>query len=100
MIELPEAIVIAKQINDTLKGKTIEKAIRGHTPHTFIFPQDRDKMSENQRKDFPYQLGEEYKDELFTKIMKGKIIKRSWANGNAILILSKKKLYLKNTNFI
>ena len=33
MIELPEAIVLAGQINGTLKGKRILGAAFGHTPH-------------------------------------------------------------------
>lgn len=37
MIELPEAIVISRQLHDTIMGKTIQQAIWGQTPHTFAF---------------------------------------------------------------
>ncbi|MDH5795844.1 MAG: endonuclease VIII [Candidatus Bathyarchaeota archaeon] len=37
MIELPEATVIARQMSDELKGKTIESSIRGSSPHKFAF---------------------------------------------------------------
>jgi formamidopyrimidine-DNA glycosylase len=33
MIELPEAISIAKQLNDTIGGKQIASVITAHTPH-------------------------------------------------------------------
>jgi formamidopyrimidine-DNA glycosylase len=37
MIELPEALTIARQISRELKGKRIEAAIRGNAPHKFAF---------------------------------------------------------------
>ena len=37
MLELPEAIVIAKQINNTLKGKRIASAIANQSPHKFAW---------------------------------------------------------------
>jgi formamidopyrimidine-DNA glycosylase len=37
MIELPEAIVIARQMNATLKGKRIVSGDRGNTTHKFAF---------------------------------------------------------------
>src|SRR5512138_3429143 len=37
MIELPEAVTIARQIDETLKGKRIVGAIRGFSPHKFAF---------------------------------------------------------------
>jgi formamidopyrimidine-DNA glycosylase len=88
MIELPEALVIAGQIQQTLAGKTIKTGIRNHNPHIFIFPQDRDylKKKGNQNTDYPYQLGEEYKDELFKELVLGKSIKKCWADGNVIFI--------------
>lgn len=67
MIELPEAIVISKQIDDTLEGKTVKKAIRDQNPHKFAF---KGKFS----------------DKDFSQILKGKIIKKSWSNGNVILV--------------
>ena len=67
MIELPEAIVISKQINNTLKGKVVKSAIRGQTPHKFAFPG-------------------KYSDEEVSLILKGKTITKSWSNGNIILV--------------
>lgn len=47
MLELPEAVVIAKQINNTLKGKRITSAIANQSPHKFAWytgdPRDYDK---------------------------------------------------------
>lgn len=37
MMELPEAVVLAAQMNDTVKGKTIESANGGNSPHKFAF---------------------------------------------------------------
>lgn len=37
MIELPEAISLARQFNAELKGKVISSAIRGSSPHKFAF---------------------------------------------------------------
>ena len=37
MIEMPEAVVLARQINAQLKGKRIASAVRGNSPHKFAF---------------------------------------------------------------
>jgi formamidopyrimidine-DNA glycosylase len=37
MIELPEAAVVAQQINDTLQGKQIVSAVAGASPHKFAW---------------------------------------------------------------
>lgn len=37
MIELPEAFVLAEQINNTLQGKTITKVVAAHSPHKFAW---------------------------------------------------------------
>jgi formamidopyrimidine-DNA glycosylase len=37
MIELPEAVVLAKQINQTLLGRQIKKAIANQSPHKFAW---------------------------------------------------------------
>ena len=37
MIEMPEAITIAKQMNQTLTGKTILKFGRGNKTHKFLW---------------------------------------------------------------
>ncbi|MGI5998544.1 MAG: DNA-formamidopyrimidine glycosylase family protein [Lutispora sp.] len=48
MIELPEAKVIARQINETLKGKRIDRVVASHTPHKFAWyfedPKDYQKL--------------------------------------------------------
>lgn len=67
MIELPEAIVFSIQINDTLRGKTVKSAIRGQNPHKFAFSGKHSNIE-------------------FSQILKGKTIKKSWANGNVILV--------------
>lgn len=37
MFELPEYVTLAKQINDTLKGKTIQRGQLGNSPHKFVW---------------------------------------------------------------
>lgn len=37
MIELPEAVTIARQMRETLTGKRIASAMRGNSPHKFAF---------------------------------------------------------------
>ncbi|HHX65720.1 MAG TPA: endonuclease VIII, partial [Chloroflexi bacterium] len=37
MIELPEAIVIARQITETVSGKRIARAVANASPHKFAF---------------------------------------------------------------
>ncbi|MBN1889228.1 MAG: hypothetical protein JW850_14640 [Thermoflexales bacterium] len=37
MYELPECVVLAKQMNDTLKGKTIQRGQLGNSPHKFVW---------------------------------------------------------------
>ncbi len=37
MFELPEAVVLAGQINQALKGKRILKATANHSPHKFAW---------------------------------------------------------------
>ena len=67
MIELPEAIIIAQQIDSELKGKEISSGISGHTPHRFAFSD----------KKIPHAK--------FAKIVPGKTIGDSFAHGMAIL---------------
>lgn len=66
MIELPEAITIARQISNDLKGKKIASGVRGSSPHKFAFTG-------------------QYSDEDFAAIVRGKTIGDSWANGSVIL---------------
>jgi formamidopyrimidine-DNA glycosylase len=37
MFELPEFVTLARQMNDTLKGKTIERGQLGNSPHKFVW---------------------------------------------------------------
>jgi len=37
MFELPEMVNFARQMNQTLKGKTIKRAVLGNTPHKFVW---------------------------------------------------------------
>jgi formamidopyrimidine-DNA glycosylase len=37
MFELPECVTLARQMNDTLKGKTIRKGQLGNSPHKFVW---------------------------------------------------------------
>jgi formamidopyrimidine-DNA glycosylase len=75
MIELPEAIAFSKQINEILVGKKIKHALKGQTPHKFAFPMKDAK-----------QIGSEYSDMDFETILSGKMITKSWSNGNVILV--------------
>ena len=37
MFELPEFVTLAKQMNETLMGKTIKRGMLGNTPHKFVW---------------------------------------------------------------
>lgn len=65
MIELPEAVVIARQINTHLSGKKLVLAVRGNSPHKFAFYS---------------RSAEEY-----AAILPGKVIGSSEAHGSIIL---------------
>jgi formamidopyrimidine-DNA glycosylase len=67
MIELPEAITIAGQIDAELQGKQISSGLRGHSPHKFAF------TGKNS-------------DEEFAAIVKNKRIGSARADGNVILV--------------
>ena len=51
MIEIPEAVNYSKQLNETIKGKTISKVIAGQTTHKFTWfygdPKNYEKMLKN-----------------------------------------------------
>jgi formamidopyrimidine-DNA glycosylase len=66
MIELPEAITIARQIEKELKGKQIASGVRGSSPHKFAFTG-------------------KYSNEEFAVIVKDKIMGASHADGWIIL---------------
>lgn len=61
MIELPEATTLSKQINRTIKGKTIKNIIAGHTQHKFTWfygePHTYQKMLENKTIDNATSFG-------------------------------------------
>ncbi|MBI9049917.1 MAG: hypothetical protein JEZ00_10880 [Anaerolineaceae bacterium] len=40
MLEIPEAAVISKQLNETISGKTIQSVIVGQSPHSFAWYSD------------------------------------------------------------
>ncbi len=65
MIELPEALTIARQMSGELKGKQIESVMRGNVPHKFAFYS---------------RSAEEYE-----AILKGKVMGEATGHGNAIL---------------
>jgi formamidopyrimidine-DNA glycosylase len=67
VIELPEAITIAQQISQELRGKMIVSAARGSSPHKFAF------------------IGK-HSDREFAKIVAGKTVGIAGANGSLILI--------------
>jgi formamidopyrimidine-DNA glycosylase len=66
VIELPEAISIARQIQDKLVGKVIEEGVRGNSPHKFAF-----------------YTGE---PDEYAVNLSGKTLVRSWARGSLILV--------------
>ena len=37
MIEIPESLVIARQLNETVRGKRILEVEAAHTPHSFAW---------------------------------------------------------------
>jgi formamidopyrimidine-DNA glycosylase len=37
MIELPEAVVLARQLTETVHGKVVERVVAGHSPHKFAW---------------------------------------------------------------
>lgn len=37
MLEIPEAIVIARQVTETLRGKRIERVVANHSPRQFAW---------------------------------------------------------------
>jgi len=66
MFELPECVVLAKQINETLQGKTIKSGDLGNSPHKFVW----------------YNRSE---DE-FARLIKGKTIGQAHTKGRWMLI--------------
>ncbi len=67
MIELPEAVTIARQISKELKGKKIVSGVRGSSPHKFAFTG-------------------KHTDEEFATIIKDKTVGLARADGSVILV--------------
>ena len=66
MFELPEFITLTKQVNDTLKGKTIKKGQLGNSPHKFVW----------------YNRSHAEFEELTA----GKVVGEAWAKGRWLFI--------------
>ena len=66
MFELPEYTNLAKQINATLKGKTIKSGQLGNSPHKFVW------------------YNREHDE--FEKLTKGKVLGKSWVQGRWLFI--------------
>ena len=66
MFELPEYVTLARQANDTLKGKTIQRGQLGNSPHKFVwYNRSRDE---------------------FESLAQGKRIGEAWAKGRWLFI--------------
>ena len=66
MIELPEAITLSRQFNETLRGKNIAECMRGNAPHKFAF----------------YTLS----PEEYAAILPGKVLGTAYDQGNGIFL--------------
>jgi formamidopyrimidine-DNA glycosylase len=66
MFELPEFVILTEQINNTLKGKTIQAGHLGNSPHKFVW----------------YNRTHEE----FSRLTKGKVIGESWTKGKWLFI--------------
>ena len=57
MIEIPESNVIARQINETLKGKVLKIAKANSSPHKFAWyfgnPEDYNALLAGKKSDYP-----------------------------------------------
>ena len=66
MFELPEYVVLARQMNDTLQGKIIQRGQLGNSPHKFVW----------------YNRT----PEQFEKLTKGKRIGAAWTKGRWLFV--------------
>lgn len=66
MFELPEYVTLARQMNETVKGKTIRDGHLGNTPHKFVW----------------YNRSHEE----FSHLTKGKTVGEAWTKGNWLFI--------------
>ena len=66
MFELPECLTLARQMNETLRGRTVERGHLGNSPHKFVW----------------YNVS---RDE-FSRIMAGKAFGPAYARGRWMFI--------------
>jgi formamidopyrimidine-DNA glycosylase len=66
MFELPEIVTLARQINQTLKGKTIRQGSQGNSPHKFVW--------------YNHNHAE------FAALTQGKMIGEAWTRGRWLFI--------------
>ena len=66
MFELPEIVTLARQINQTLEGKTIRKGSQGNSPHKFVW----------------YN----HSHDEFEALTKGKTVGEAWSRGRWLFI--------------
>jgi formamidopyrimidine-DNA glycosylase len=66
MFELPEYVILADQINETLQGKTVQSGNLGNSPHKFVW------YNRSQAE--------------FDRLSKGKKIGKAWARGRWLFI--------------
>ena len=66
MFELPELVILARQMNETLKGKTIRRGQLGNSPHKFVW----------------YNRTHEE----FERLTRGKTLGESWARARWLFI--------------
>ena len=66
MFELPEFVTLARQMNDTLQGKTIRSGQLGNSPHKFVW----------------YNRSH---DE-FENLTRGKTVGKAWAKGKWLFL--------------
>jgi formamidopyrimidine-DNA glycosylase len=66
MIELPEALTIARQLTAEVAGKKIAEAVRGNSPHKFAFYSGA--------------------PEEYARILKGRTVGEAWGRGSFIVV--------------
>jgi len=66
MFELPECVILTRQMNETLKGKTIQNGALGNSPHKFVW----------------YNRSHEE----FERLTQGKVVGKAYARGRWMFI--------------
>lgn len=67
MFELPELVILARQLNETIKTKKIKHGSLGNSPHKFVW----------------YN----WEHDEFSRLTKGKTIGQAWVQGRWLLVL-------------